>query len=254
MSDAPIDRPRVTNPQDDELAGYQAVCGLAVTALVVGLASVVALAHPALWLVPAVGVLLGAAALRRIAQNAPALVGRKAAAAGLLLAVLFGTAAPTGWLVHRWLADRQARRFALVWFELLARDQPQGALQLTRHPNYRRPLDEPLPEAYAEGLDARDELKNYVAKPEVRTLLALGPKARVRYYDTEGQGRADGRDVVRQVYAVTYEDAAGKPQSWFVAMTLERYKIESTGRARWRIEATDGGVRPIALGGPKEPE
>lgn len=248
MSDVMPDRPRVTNPQDDELDDYQAVCGLAVAALVLGLLSASALIHPALWLVPAAAVLLGAAALGRIARNAPALVGRKAAAAGLLLAVLFGTAAPTEWAFHRWLMDRQARRLAVVWFELLALDRPQGALQLTRHPRYRARMDAPIDEAYAEGLDARQELENYVQRPEVRALLALGDKARVRYYDTEGQGRAHGNDVVNQVYAVTYDDGSGK-KTWFVGMTLERYKVEVTGKAQWRIEATTGGMRPKALGG-----
>ena len=57
----------------------------------------------------------------------------------------------------------------------------------------------------------------------VRTLLALGPKAQVRFFDTVGQTRQDDDDVVDQLYAVTYEEE-GEKKSFFVAVQAVRHK------------------------------
>ena len=240
-------KPRLGNARDDVL-GYQAVSGLAVAGLILGVVAAVAFIHPLLWLVPAAGILVAGLALRRIARDAPALIGRKAALAGLMLAMFCATAAPSGWSAYRGFMRREARQFARVWFDFLRRDEPHKAHQLTRHPRYRLPLDESLWVAYEEGSDPRNELENYVSRPEVRALLALGDKARVRYYDTEGQGREEGCDVVYQVYAVTCDEAGGK-KTFFIGVALKRYRLQGTRRAFWRITRTDGGVRPVALGG-----
>ena len=75
---------RLSDPQDTEMAEYRAVSGLAVCGLLVALLALVALIHPACWIVPPVAILLCLAALIRIANEDLALVGRKAAlAAGL---------------------------------------------------------------------------------------------------------------------------------------------------------------------------
>ena len=85
----------------------------------------------------------------------------------------------------------------------------------------------------------------------VPTLLALGQKAQIRYFATEGQGRIGGTDTVYQVYAVTYEEG-GKPKTFFVGLELKRMLVEPTGRAAWQIARADGGVTPSAYGSKTE--
>ena len=251
MPEAEIREPRLSNPQDDQVLAYQAVSRLAVAGLIFGVAAALAFIHPALWIVPVAGILVAGLALWRIARDAPALIGRKAAVAGLMLSMFCAAAAPSEWSAYRGMMRGEARRFAEAWFEFLRQDQPHKAHQLTLHPRYRLPLDDSLWASYAEGSDPRTELENYVSRPVVRALLALGEKARVRYYDTEGQGTVEGRESVYQVYAVTYDEAGGT-KTFFIGVALERYQLQGTGRASWRIMRTEGGIRPDALGGTEE--
>jgi len=251
MPEVEVPEHRLSNPHDDRVLAYQAVSRLAVAGLIFGIAAAVAFIHPLLWTVPAAGILVAGLALWRIARDAPALIGRKAAVAGLMLSIFCGAAAASGWSAYRGMIRGEARRFTEAWFQFLRDNEPHKAHQLTLHPRYRLPLNDSLWGSYEEGSDPRSELENYVSRPEIRALLALGPKAQVRYYDTEGQTSSEGRESVYQVYAVTY-DEAGKKKTFFIGVALDRFLLEGTGRAAWRILHTDGGIRPAALGGTKE--
>ncbi len=81
----------IESPPADE--SYRTVSASAIFALVLGLFSAVAFAHPLLWALPLVAAGLAIAALVRIAQQPHELIGRKAALIGLAAAVLFGSAA-----------------------------------------------------------------------------------------------------------------------------------------------------------------
>jgi hypothetical protein len=232
----------ITDSQDEELSAYRAVAGLAVAGLIFGLLAPLALIDPTLWTVPALGMLLSVRALRRIRRSEPALAGRKLALAGLALSLLFLTAAPTDWLVHRWRVRNEATELAGLWFRCLTEDEPQKAYQLTLPSGGRQPLDHRLWAVYRDTPRLRQGLENYVKAPLVRTLLALGPKARVRFYETANQSRTGQEDVVEQLYAVTYEEE-GERKSFFVAVQMSRTKL-ADGTADWRIARADGGVRP----------
>jgi hypothetical protein len=232
----------ITDAQDTELAVYRALPGQAVLGLIFGLLSPVALIDPMLWAIPPLGVVFSGWALRRIKNNAPAMTGRKMALAGLTLSLLLAAAAPTDWLVYRRMVCNEAEQFAALWFRYVTQDEPQKAYQLTMAPQNRQPLDGPLWAFYRNAPRVRQELENYVKQPLVRTLLALGPKARVRFYETAGQARDNDNDRVDLLYAVTYDDA-GETKSFFVLVRLERRKLTS-GNAGWRILGADGGVKP----------
>jgi hypothetical protein len=244
MHDAETHSIHLSDPQDQEVLDYQAVSVLAVLGLIVGLLAVSALLTPVLWSVALAGIVLNGLALWRIAKEAPALIGRKPALVGLLLSVFFAGAAVGDWFTYRWLLRREATQFAALWFDFLRSDQPHKAHQLSRHPNTRRPLDEKLWKEYFEGSDQREELENYVARPEVRTLLALGPKAQVRYYDSPAQWQEGNRDAIDLVYAVTIPDAGQKKKSFFLNLILERHALGKPPRAEWQISNSEGGVRP----------
>jgi hypothetical protein len=231
--------------QDDDLAQYRALSVPAVAGLILGLLSVVALVDPLAWLVPLTGVVVSAVALRKIARAAPALTGRRAALAGLVLSVLFGTAAVADWTAYRALTRHEARQFALLWFELLAEREPKKAFQLTLSPRERHPADEGLTEFYREGPHWHRMLLDYVDRPLVRTLLALGPRAVVRYYETRWQQSEGDREKLYQVFAVTFDDG-GQKKTFFVGLTLHRIKLES-GPAVWQIADSDTGFKPEGL-------
>jgi len=248
MSDTPVPPPHLSDTPDADVAEYRTLSGMAVTGLVFGVLSVLGALTPWLWFLAWIGVVLSALGLRRIAQRAPALTGRWAAVAGLVLSVFLASAAPAEWYTYREMLRGQARQFAGQWFQCLRGDEPQKAYQLTRHPAYRKPLDGRLWSYYGEGTELRDELQNYVARPEVRALLALGKKAQVRYYDTQRQWRENQSDMAYQVYAVTYEER-GRKKTFFMGLVLARHELVNTRKAEWQVSSSEGGIRPVALGG-----
>jgi len=238
--------PRLADPRDDDVVQYQAVSALAVVGLIAGLLASTALLTPALWFVSLAGIAVNGLALWRIARQTPALVGRKAALAGMGLSIFFGAAGLGDWLAYRLLITREAREVAAAWFDQLQHDQPHKAHQLTRHPNIRLPLGDKLWKDYFEGSDLRMDLQTYVAKAEVRSLLALGDKAQVRFYRSAGPWQESGRDIVGLVYAVTIpkSQAEGGKQTFFVNLILERHHLAAQARADWQITSTEGGVLP----------
>ena len=74
----------------------------------------------------------------------------------------------------------------------------------------------------------------------VRTLMALGDSAEVRYVRTLDQLSIGPQEVVDQLYAVTIVES-GEKKTFFVSIRLARM-IMSNGRADWRIIETQGGV------------
>lgn len=232
----------ITDSQDAEMAEYRPLAAQAVLALIFGLLAPLAMIDVMLWGVPVLGVLFGWWALRRIRKNAPAMTGRKIALAGLALSLLFLVAAPSDWLAYRSIIRDEARQFSALWFKYLNQEEPQKAHQLTLIPQSRQTLDERLWAYYRNNPKARQDLETYVKSPLVRTLLALGPKAQVRFYQNAGQVHDNDNDQVEQLYAITYEED-NERKSFFVLVRMARRKL-SNGNAGWRILQTEGGVKP----------
>lgn len=112
----------------DELGRYTSLSSLAVFALLLGLASPVALFAPLLAVVPFVGILCALFALTRINSSAGGLSGKKLAYWGLALSVLCVVAAPLRIQMRDTLYGRQADSAARQWLELVSKNQTETAL------------------------------------------------------------------------------------------------------------------------------
>jgi hypothetical protein len=243
--------PRVTEKTDAALAAYRSISAWAVAGLAIGLFSPLALADPLLWVLPLAAAAVCVRAFIQIRQNAPAMIGRKAALIGLWLAVFSLSAAYGDRLYYRRLIRVEARQAALYWFELLARNRPELAIQLTLPPTQRRPFDERIWDFYVdsdkEKINWFTVLKKYVAPAKaneppslVRTLLALGEAAQVRYVGTLDQFFQEPYYVVDQLFAVTFLES-GRKKTFFVQVRLGRMG-QSGEQAAWRILVVLGGV------------
>jgi len=237
--------PQWTKSQEDQLARYRAFSVPAVVGLILGFLAPLAMIHPILWIVPPCGVCVNGWALWQIARNAPALCGRRVALVGLTLSLVFGTAAPTGWLSYRWLIRREARQFAMAWFEFLRQGEPHKARLMVPDPRFRPPLTDQVWDIYREDPYWREELKVYVAKPLIRTLLALGRKAQVRHWRTTPVPRAPHYGYLDQIYAVTYDDA-GEKKTFFVELRLSRVTLPD-GQGNWKLVFAQGIAPPEGL-------
>ena len=209
------------------------------------------MADPVLWAVPIVAGMVCMRAFVQIKQKAPAMIGRKAALAGLWLAVFSFSAAYSDWAYFRWRIRDEARQTALFWFDLLAKDRPELAFQLTVPPQQRHAFDDRIWDFYVDSdrdiVKRFTKLKNYVApgKTEespnlVRTLLALGNSAEVRYLSTLDQFYVESQYIVDQIYAVTFVES-GEKKTFFVLVRLARHVVGDK-HAAWRIVYAQGGV------------
>ncbi len=278
---------RIALSPEPELVRYHALSAAAVTGLVLGILSPLALVGPALWVLPLLAGALSLLGLWRITRREE-LVGRGVALAGLVLAVSMGVAGAVAWCGHRWLVVREARQYADMWFDHLAGGRPEKAFLLTLPPRWRPRLDDEVWQYYRTGPRWREGLQNYVApagKGEppnlVRTLLALGPHATARYYEYAGKTQKQGNQVIYLIYAVTFQRAAapgeaptgGDPghlphaaanagrasarsepsaraaETFFVLLELMRH-CEQDGRSNWQLRSATGGVRPAEFRAP----
>ena len=112
----------------EELGRYTSLSSLAIFALLLGLASPVALFAPLLAIVPAAGILCALFALVRINSSAGGLSGKKLAYWGLALSVLCVVAAPLRIQMRDSLYGRQADSAARHWLELVSKNQTESAL------------------------------------------------------------------------------------------------------------------------------
>jgi hypothetical protein len=241
----------IPNPEDrrdDPADEYRALSGLAVVGLLLALASPLAFFSIALWLIPLAGVAVSAWALVRINADDSGLVGRKAAVAGLVISALVLAAAPADWFVYRWMLQREARQYAEIWLRLLRDNEPHKAHQLAVNPAERLPLDTHLWNAYEEA-SRREELEAYVKEPAVHSLLDLGPKAQVRFYQIGTIDSREGVDSVQLYYAVTFPEGDAK-KSYFVRLQLGRVPLDKPRRSDWYVGSCEAGVLPPGFPAP----
>ena len=236
--------PRFTAHDDDSLTTYRSVSSGAVVGLILAVISIAAFLSPWLWLVPVAALAVCAAALVRIARAEGALVGRKAAWVGVFLATFFLTAAIVERDVYRRLLVDEARRFGAIWFAEMAAGAPQRAFVLTLPPKQRPPLttDEAVWEFYRTAPGPRRDLEVYVKDRLIKTLVALGDSAEVRYYSHAGVGESGDNEVAFPIFAVTYHEN-GEKKTFLVMLWLERLTLPD-GRGDWQILRADGGIRP----------
>ena len=241
-------RPRLGEISEPGVDEYKPLSGLAVAGLVCGLLSPLAFVGPVLCVFGIAGVVLSVAALVRIGTDSPAITGRKLALVGLVLSTLCVSIAPSHRLVSRYLLRNEARRFAPAWFRFLGDDQPCKAHQLSTPPENRLVLDDQLRDAYAKDDELAEELSAFTENAAVRALLALGDGVRIRFYETQFQGREFGNERVDLLYAVTFEEE-GRKKTFFVGLKMIRVADAGDGRASWFINDVRERDRPEGMSG-----
>ncbi|MHB1036618.1 MAG: hypothetical protein ACYC35_17925 [Pirellulales bacterium] len=245
MAEPPSANPAPDAYADADLVAYRPVSGWALVGLGLGLFSPLALFGPRLWPIPVAAGAVSVAALVRILRSPAKPLGRKAALVGLGLALVFGTASAAWTFSYQWRIRIEARRVALQWFEHLARNEPERAHPLILSPaEERSPPDRPW-EVYRRDPRLADEMRKFVADPLVHTLLALGDRARVRYYETDEQETQGAKEVLGQVYTVSYEEN-GRTKTFFAHLLLHRTVHPTTGRPEWQVRYAVGGIRPLS--------
>ncbi len=225
------DQPQRTSPGDfEELPSYRPVCGMAVVAFVIAIASGLAIFGPVFWGLPLIAVCLAAVALRRIVSHDPPLWGRKLAFAAMFLGAICGAAGVSQWYVHNLLIRRQAQQLAEVWFGYMLRGETNKAHQMTLEPQRRELRVDELDAIYANHPELEENLARFAAEPGPATVLRFGTDANLEYVSSPRQERDGDDDYVWLTYrlhdshepprtaqiVLSFKHDAGKDPGWMV--------------------------------------
>jgi hypothetical protein len=230
-------------PSIDPELEYRSVEPLAVIGLLLGLVSALAFIGPLLWLLPPLGIAANLLAMRRIRHDSSR-SGRSIALAGLGLSVVFAIAPAAQTASAFWILRQQPRDVADAYLEFLRTDHPEKALMLRTLPEMRE-LDETWA-YFQENADARQDLERFVRMPIVRTMLALGDKAAIRFFSFNGVAINGSTAQVNYWYTVTFMDN-GKKKTFLVGLVMERKPNPRADVSPWRVKDFYGPVDPNKL-------
>jgi hypothetical protein len=210
---------------------YRAVSGLAVLALALGVLSAAAMVGPVLWSIPILAVIVALVAMRRIRASED-LAGWNIAFLGLLLAILFGIAAPARTMSrHHFLASR-AEAVCDQFFTFLKENNPHAAHQLRERAGMRKTLTDKLPDSYAKDAASQASLDKFVAEEPMKTLLEVGDKVKIERLSIEPAGHDERTDIFNIRYEIT---PTGR--SSMVAVVAARRTLDlATGVETWQID------------------
>jgi hypothetical protein len=224
--------------QEDNVVQHRPVSRLAVASMLLGLVSAAAIANPLAWCVPIVGVTLAIAALRTLSTENSMVLGRKAALAGLVMALLFGSCGMTRYFARQQWLYRQARPLAQRWIELVREGRLYEAHQLHSPQRDRISPGGDLDDFYQGEDGAQSSLEVFFEQPPLSEIVRIGRRGQLRFEGDEDidfarEGGAKSEIVILR-YAIDYEED-GKPQTLsFLVSVARKYDAEHR-EARWNV-------------------
>lgn len=218
-----------------ELTDYRPVSKLAITAMVVGLLSVLANFKNVMLVVPIAGIVLSIVALRQIANSDPKFLGRKAALIGLAASIIFGSYAITRSQVEHLVVSKQAAQVAKGWIKIVRSGNLPQAAEWMKHPTSRRGPGTNLSEFYATDEDANTFLKNMSTDGSIRRLQLIENESDIKF-----RGLVDSfKDNQIEMYDFLFE-IPPDPTSDSQRLLLRVRRTSNKGRVLWVM--ADAGI------------
>ncbi|HTN75155.1 MAG TPA: DUF4190 domain-containing protein [Pirellulaceae bacterium] len=221
---------------EQQLAAYRRVSVAAVIALVLGVASSLALTYWLLWVLPMIAVVVAIVALRAIDTPGSNLTGRGFAVIGLVLALIFGLWAPTRAYTRQQHIYSQARPFADEWLELIRTGQLREAHQLTLRQAERQLTGVDLAEFYAKSSEAKGEYDRFATERFLKKLAEQGDRVTYTYV---GGAELPPADMTGQTVMLGYRaswDDNGTPREVPLRVVLHRQQQADPSTYLWRIQ------------------
>lgn len=218
------------------VAAYRGISPMAVLALVLGLASPLAVFNHFLLILPILGTIVALLAIRRIAASEGELAGRRLALAGLALAVVCATALLTRDAVSKQVVAGQAAPWAEEWCRLVMADRHEAALELTRPLETRRAIDQSLLEYYQTNENAKQELAKFRESEVVQLLTEAGEDARIVPAEVQGLVRdARGNFTLLQNFRLESSGDGAGPASRAFQLQLRKSGPTSPMPGVWHV-------------------
>ena len=193
---------------------YHPLSLTSVVSLVVGLLSCLALAHPILYVVPVIAIVLSLVAIHRIRSADGEVTGHNFAVIGLALACLFGSWALAYELTSRKLLSEQARWVVDQWITYVQNGELQQAHQLMLRPQDRAPRDVSLANHYLGNIKFRQAFQRVFAAEPAKAIAAAGMKSEIRFHKTIEILKDTANSAVNQEYTFKDPNSNGRRHSF----------------------------------------
>lgn len=227
---------KFSQPEVPDPVPYRAISWLAMAALLLGAASALSLLSGLLAFIPLIAVGLAVAALRSIANTQPRPLGRRAALAGVALAVLFGTWSTTQGVIRQYWIYRQAQQYADQWLELVREGRVYEAHQLYLPQDRRKSPGTALSVYYESDRDARRELDQIFDVAPCKQIVEMGKRCRVRFVRNESFDSVIDYNLYIDSATMRYQvegDLDGKPSSFPITLALHRKRVRGSDNVSW---------------------
>jgi len=245
-----------------ELEDYHPISPLVIGACIAGLASVLAIVHPLLWVVPVVAAILSICAIIGVSAAQSRYSGRSAAVVALCVAALIGTYAPARSLSRERAIYTRAQAKAEEWLSLIQQGRVQEAHQFTLGPSQRFKGPGPLAGHYlpppptsrrnANSMDPSsmdpadmmmepsdsEQIAAFLQEPVTAKLVEYGKQASIEHLQDVSIGTTYGNVAVTQRFKVSGV-SDGQPGSFEFLVTSTRW--EALEHANWQV----GGFKEV---------
>ncbi|NIL98623.1 MAG: hypothetical protein GTO53_11855 [Planctomycetales bacterium] len=240
-SEAESPTPVFSDHADPNIPAHR-VSGWAIAALLTGVGSATALLHPYLWFTAALGLLVASLALIRLQHAAQPSSAYRLATTGLVLATVFASWAPTRHYLRQHRLNQQAIAVSQQWLQFLANGQTAKALAAMSDSPTRPEPDDNQPAVRGTPAE-KNRLQRFQQQKLVKTLAALGPRARIQHHRSQEHIHRDGVDQFVNLFAVA-RSADNQQTTLYVRIRAQRTDNPVTTTGFWRIMNYQENVAP----------
>lgn len=225
------DRRGLSEAEEGQYEGYRSVSRLAVSAFVLGLLAPLSLGHPLLFAVPWIGLIVSWRALHNITRPNSSASGYGLAVTGLILAIVFGSWAPSKFIVEHVILSRQARQFAERWIDLVRNGKLQDAHRWMLAPIQRPDPSMPTQNFYEENVELQEDLEEEFTNEPGNLIASSGNEGTLDYLGVDHITGKTTDCQVTLIFEITFENSDRPPIRF---LTSVRRVIED-GIARWQM-------------------
>ena len=217
---------------DGDEIEYRAISLWSIFAFVVGLISLTALMSPGLLFLGVVGILVSALSIRSVSQDDRPMVGKRLAWFGLGLAMFSVTYGVGTFATRRAAIYRDARTYAMEWFDMIREGRRDEAFQV-RMPQEQRKSPSKSWDDYQEEMgDQKAQMAYFFEISPFKELDAYGQEGEVEFLgNVRMQPTGEDRAVI-QKYRLRYKEG-GQPKELEFQIGLRRHYNPAYNQCYW---------------------
>ncbi|RCS52996.1 DUF4190 domain-containing protein [Bremerella cremea] len=206
--------------ENEDLMQYREISRLAISGLVLGILSVMAVFTSVLWIVPVIAIVICLVAYYHIGRS-ELLTGQGMALAGMGLAAIWLGLSITQVQVKQYALVTASREMAAQWLDLILQKKFMEAHQMSMHPSARPPAKTALPAFYAENEMRTEDLQGFESRDIVKAIDQWqGGPLEATFVRDFATSEYEGLHYATHIFRISDKEN-GKPL-WDVKVTLKR--------------------------------